>query len=76
MLGRGLARSTRPEPIETRQVWFTRGFETTPVYAREAIGVGSVIEGPAIVQQADATVLIDPGAKTRCDALGNLVIDV
>jgi N-methylhydantoinase A len=76
LLGRGLSRATRPEPIETREVWFTRSFEATPVYAREAIGVGSVIEGPAIVQQADATVLIDPGARATCDALGNLVIDV
>jgi N-methylhydantoinase A len=57
-------------------VRFGKEFITTPIYAREAIGAAATIAGPAIVQQADATVAINPGATARVDPLGNLVIDV
>jgi N-methylhydantoinase A len=75
MFGRGLGRGVGA-PIDKRRVRFGKEFVTTPIYAREAIGVGATIVGPAIVQQADATVAIDPGATARVDLLGNLVIDV
>ena len=33
-------------------------------------------EGPAIVEQSDTTVVIDPGATAVVDSLGNLVLSV
>ncbi|WP_291295526.1 hydantoinase/oxoprolinase family protein [Elioraea sp.] len=42
------------------------------VYERAAIGAGSVIDGPAIVEQPDTTVWILPGWRAEADALGTL----
>jgi N-methylhydantoinase A len=64
------------EPMAKRPVYFDGGFVETPIFARDALGEGARIEGPAIVQQSDATIVIDPGASADTDRLGNLVIDV
>lgn len=42
------------------------------VYARDALPVGAIIAGPAVVQQIDATTVIEPGATATVDAIGNL----
>jgi hypothetical protein len=41
---------------------------------RASLGRGATVAGPAIVEQPDATVVIDPGATGVVDGLGNLVI--
>ena len=64
------------EPPTMRRVRFDREFLDTPVYAREALRQGAILLGPAIVQQSDATVLLNPGARAEVDRLGNLVIEV
>ena len=46
-----------------------------PVYGRDALGVGAVLQGPAIVEQADATTVIEPGMAAQVDELGNLIIE-
>jgi N-methylhydantoinase A len=61
-------------PIATREVWFDGGFRATPIYRREDLGRGAELRGPAIVEQADSTVVIDPGAQARVDDFGNLAI--
>jgi N-methylhydantoinase A len=33
-----------------------------------------VVEGPAIVDQADTTIAIEPGSKGEIDRFGNLLI--
>jgi N-methylhydantoinase A len=68
--------SAAPMPVATRQVYFGGSFVETPLYDRAALGAEAEINGPAIVQQADTTIVIDPGARGRVDALGNLVINV
>ena len=64
------------EPITRRPVYFDGRFVDTPIFAREKLAQGARIDGPAIVQQSDATIVIDPGATAETDHLGNLVIDV
>jgi N-methylhydantoinase A len=44
------------------------------VLAREALGPGDRVEGPAIVEQMDTTVLVLPGQAGVTDRAGNLVI--
>ncbi len=63
-------------PVAMREVYFADEYVETPIYERDRLGEGASLEGPAIVSQADATVVIDPGASARIDGLGNLVIDV
>ncbi|MEA2197459.1 MAG: N-methylhydantoinase [Solirubrobacteraceae bacterium] len=63
---------------ETRPVYFDEvgDFTDTPVYRRDRLGADATIDGPAIVEQADTTILIPPGARARTDAGMNLVIAV
>src|SRR5437773_8329899 len=44
---------------------------STPVYDGEALASGNKIAGPAIVETADTTVVVQPGTRLRVDALGN-----
>ncbi len=62
--------------IETRPVHFDGAWVETPVYRREALPGDAAIAGPAVVQQLDTTILVEPGSEARTDALGNLVITV
>ncbi len=60
----------------TRQVWFPAGWQETPVCRRAALGPDARIDGPAIVEQMDTTIVIEPGCRARADEMGNLVVDV
>lgn len=64
------------EPVETRGVTFDGKVYQTPVYWRDNLPLSAVIEGPALVEQMDSTVLIDPGTTARRDAIGNLILEV
>ena len=59
-----------------RQVRFADAWRTTPVYDRQKLPLSTTFEGPAIVQQLDATTVIEPGDQVEVDRLGNLVIRV
>jgi N-methylhydantoinase A len=60
----------------SRRVWFEGGWFETAIHRREALLPGTRFTGPAIVEQLDTTVLIEPGQPVEVDALGNLIIDV
>ena len=62
--------------IETRPVYFDGAWAETPIYRREALPGDAVIAGPAVIQQLDTTILVEPGSEARADALGNLVLTV
>jgi N-methylhydantoinase A len=57
-----------------RQVWFDGGWRQTQIWSRLDLPAGSIIEGPAILEQPDATTVIEPGFSGRTDPLGNLII--
>ena len=48
----------------------------TPVYAREKLPLDAVIAGPAILEQMDATTVLEPGDRARSDADGNIIIEI
>ena len=48
---------------------------SVPVYAREAIGAGARINGPAIVVELSATAYVAPEFNLRCDDFGNLHLE-
>jgi len=64
-----------PEAESTRTVWFdsNAGIET-PVYRREKLYPGLRFEGPAIVDQLDATTPIFPGDRVEVLADGSILI--
>ncbi|MBN9672239.1 hydantoinase/oxoprolinase family protein [Roseibium aggregatum] len=59
----------------TRQVWFDGPVET-PIYWRDHLPLDAEISGPAIVEQMDTTIVIDPGDKAVQDADGNIIIEL
>ncbi|MCZ8108993.1 MAG: hydantoinase/oxoprolinase family protein [Burkholderiales bacterium] len=59
----------------TRPVWFAGAWHDTAVWSRLDLPVGAVVAGPAILEQPDATTVVDPGLAARVDALGNIVIE-
>ena len=59
----------------SRKVWFDGGFRDTAVWSRLALPAGATIEGPAILEQPDATTVIEPGHIGRVDALGNVIVE-
>lgn len=61
---------------ERRPVWFDGTWIDTPVYTRERLPLDAVIEGPAILEQMDATTVLEPGDAAHGDAEGNIVIEV
>ncbi len=52
-----------------------RGVVTCPVYDRARLRAGQRIDGPAVVEQFDATTLLLAGQAARVDDLGFLVIE-
>ena len=63
-------------PIGERAVYFVEsgGFKPTPVYSRYGLAVGRKIDGPAIIEEAESTVVVGPRASVAADAAGNLVM--
>ena len=59
----------------TRQVHFEDRWHETTIYDRLALPVGAEIPGPAILEQPDTTVLIEPGLLGRVDKFGNTLIE-
>jgi N-methylhydantoinase A len=51
------------------------GWRDTTTWARLELPAGARLEGPAILEQPDATVVIEPGFAGRIDALGNLIVE-
>lgn len=52
------------------------GWKDTPVYDAPALRPGHVVEGPAIAEAPDTTLVVDPGRTLRIDARGNGVIEL
>ncbi len=76
-LGRGApAASLDQARVARRPVWFDGARLDTPVYRREWLPVAARFDGPAIVEQLDTTIVVEPGNRVARDALGNLLIEV
>lgn len=60
--------------IGERKVWHQGGEHTAPVYERMALAVGERVAGPALFEQADTTIWLEPGMAAEVDGFGNLVI--
>ena len=66
-----------PEAIEVRPVWFaTNAPVDTPVYDRERLFPGLVLQGPAVIEQLDATTLLYPRDRLTVDPSLNLLIEL
>ncbi|TWG67368.1 hydantoinase/oxoprolinase family protein [Aminobacter sp. J44] len=62
--------------VERRPVWFDGEWIDTPVYAREKLPLDAAFDGPAILEQFDATTVIEPNTRATTDRDGNIIIEV
>jgi 5-oxoprolinase (ATP-hydrolysing) len=60
----------------SRLAWFDGKFVETPVFDRYALAPGARLEGPAIIEEREATTIIAPGDSVVVDASGTLRISV
>ena len=61
---------------EMRPVWFDGSWHDTPVYLREKLPLDATIVGPAILEQMDATTVLEPGDRARSDRDGNIIVEI
>jgi N-methylhydantoinase A len=67
----------RPEPRLMRPVWFEdTEWVDTPVYDRADLPAGTVLAGPAIIDQLDSTTVVPPGTRAEIDDWLNILIHV
>lgn len=68
-------RKARAEAKGHRRVWFG-GWHDTPVYWRDHLPLELNLQGPAIIEQMDTTIVIEPGCTVSSDMDGNLIVEV
>jgi N-methylhydantoinase A len=61
-----------------RQAYFPElgGFVETPVFDRYGLAPGSLIDGPAVIEERESTVVMGPGSRGRVDNLWNLIVEL
>ncbi len=65
-----------PQPASNRAVHFdARGAMDTLVFDRETLRPGHAFDGPAIIEQMDATTVVAPDERVRVDASANLWLE-
>ena len=62
-------------PASYREVYFG-GWIKTPIYQRRDLAPGMTFDGPAIVEQADTTCVVEPGLSARVDAMDNILVEL
>ena len=71
------AGSRRPAPKGVRRACFpVAGWVETPVFERAGLGSGTVLSGPALIEEPGATAVLFPGHRLDVDRLGNMTIEV
>jgi N-methylhydantoinase A len=59
----------------TRRIYADGAFHEAAIYDRLSLEEGAVVAGPAILEQSDTTIFVDPGLVGRVDRFGNLLIE-
>ena len=62
--------------VDELAVYVDGAFADCPVYDRATLAPGMTFRGPAIVEQADTTTVIEPDQSVHVDDTGNLVLRV
>jgi N-methylhydantoinase A len=68
--------SSAPGELANREIYFEPGSaRTCPVLSRDSLLLESTIEGPAIVEGTESTILILPEWKAKLDRYGTITIE-
>ncbi len=53
-----------------------RGYAEVPIYDRYALGAGAALDGPAIIEERESTVVVPGPARIRVDAASNVLVEL
>jgi 5-oxoprolinase (ATP-hydrolysing) len=70
-----VAAASAPPMRAQRPVWFGAAAVETPIYSRDDLKFGQVIAAPAVIIEASATTVVEPGWRATVDSLENLVLE-
>ena len=70
-----VAAVTPPAVRARRAIWFGAAAAETPIYSRDDLEFGHMIAGPAVIIEAAATTVVEPGWRASVDRLENLLLD-
>ena len=65
----------KPEPIDTASMYCTEKFAEVPIYDRDQLQPGQGFAGPAIVREATATTVVEPGWTATVDQWKHIVLE-
>jgi N-methylhydantoinase A len=60
--------------IGMRRIYAKGAYHDAAVYERLELAAGASIHGPAILEQPDTTIFVDPGLTAIVDSFGNLIV--
>jgi N-methylhydantoinase A len=69
-------KTTADAVIGERKLYASGAWHTATILDRGKLPISATIPGPAVIQQIDATTVIEPGASAHVDKVGNLRITV
>ncbi len=61
--------------LGARPVWVGGGWVEATIYERLNLSKGSEIDGPALLEQPDTTIFVEPDLHAIVDTFGNLIIN-
>jgi N-methylhydantoinase A len=67
--------SSRDESSQTREANFDGDWIETPVLQRTSMSAGTKVEGPCIIEFAEATAIVRPSWSGKVDDVGTLVVN-
>jgi N-methylhydantoinase A len=61
-----------------REAYFPEvgGFVSAQVYDRYKLGPGVAVDGPALIEERESTIVVGPSGRVESDDLGNLLIEL
>ncbi|MFJ1612792.1 hydantoinase B/oxoprolinase family protein [Streptomyces sp. NPDC088249] len=66
--------STEPQPHDTVRMFAEGRWQDTPLHRREELHPADTVTGPAVIAEADATTVVDPGWQAALAATGHLLL--
>jgi len=73
---RGVVGAATPPSRASRPVWFDDAYFEAPVYKRADFGNGSRINGPAIIEENESTLVLPAGFQLNVDGALNLILEL
>ncbi|MBU1666227.1 MAG: hydantoinase B/oxoprolinase family protein, partial [Gammaproteobacteria bacterium] len=62
------------QPVVQRPVFLQGKWRPTPVYRRESLCAGQIVDGPALIVEAGSTTVVEPGWRAEMTTRGDLLL--